>query len=88
MKHYPIDGYANEPTIKQVWLLAFTAALHRVGPAAALLDADEALRIADARWKEAPTVGCWEYRHSYPLGHRFHDEEPRDSTASAPPAHG
>lgn len=29
--------------------MAFTASLHRVGPVAAMLDADEALRLADAR---------------------------------------
>lgn len=82
MQSYPLNGYVNEPTLKQVWLMAFMAALHRVGPIGAKMEADEALYLADQRWKDAATVGGWDYRHNYPLGHRFHDEPKRNPGAS------
>ncbi len=75
MKFYPIDGYASEPTQKQFWIMAFTSALCRVPPAEAMREADESLRLAEERWTDAPAVACWEYRHSFPLGHQFDDEK-------------
>jgi len=64
-------GFCSEPTRKAFWLQAFTAALHRVQPSQAVVEADEALRLCDDRWKTAPLVGSCNYEHDYPVGHRF-----------------
>lgn len=63
--------HGAEPTRKQLWFAAFTAALHRLEPEKAISDADEALRLCDARWQNPPYVGTVNYEHDYPVGHNF-----------------
>jgi hypothetical protein len=71
MQSYPLNSCAAEPTRKQLWCAAFTAALHRVAASEAIVEADEALRLCDERWRNAPTVGSCNYEHNYPVGHTF-----------------
>ncbi|WP_334032887.1 hypothetical protein [Burkholderia gladioli] len=68
------------PTFQEFWLAAYLAALHRVEPIAARMIADEAVQVAHERWKNAPTVECWDYWHNYPLGHQTKDDLPSAST--------
>lgn len=64
-------GFRSEPNRKEFWLQAFSAALHRVGAAEAVLEADEALRLCDERWRNPAIVGSVNYEHDYPVGHVF-----------------
>lgn len=57
---------------KDFWLSAYLAALHRMPAAAAVAEADEALRCVDERWANPPTIGSWRYQHDYPIGTLFH----------------
>lgn len=68
------------PTFQDLWFQAYVAALHRVEPAAAGMIANQAAQVAHERWKNPPTVECWDHRHNYPLGHQFKDDIPGTST--------
>jgi hypothetical protein len=56
---------------KDFWLSAYLAALHRLPAASAVAEADDALRCADERWANPPTIGSWRYQHDYPVGNTF-----------------
>lgn len=62
---------SNEMSQKDFWIAAFVAALHRVDPARALAEADEALQLSNQRWchDNVPPVLASQYLHRYPLGY-------------------
>ncbi|WP_036110002.1 MULTISPECIES: hypothetical protein [Luteibacter] len=63
-----INDHPAEPTIKQVWLAAFTALLTRLPPAQAAKEADEALEISHQRWSTPRPVKTYVYSHNLPIG--------------------
>lgn len=73
MNNYPYAISQNEPTRKQLWLASFTALLSHMDPKDALTAADQALELCDARWEDPDWVRTWQYRHNYPIGHKFSD---------------
>lgn len=58
-------------TKKNFWVAAYLAALHRVPPAEAKVEADEALRIADERWQWSDVVAEFRNKHDFEIGHAF-----------------
>jgi hypothetical protein len=60
--------HPSEPTIKQVWVAAFTALLTRLPPSEAAKEADEALLISHQRWAEPRSVMTYQYAHNLPIG--------------------
>lgn len=79
MNTYPYLIGEHEPTKKQLWLAAFTSLLCHMQPRDALHAADEAVELCDARWEDPQWVRTWQYKHNFPIGHRF-------SSTSNPPA--
>lgn len=72
MKNMPTPtGQSSLVTKKHFWMAAYLAALHRVTPAEALVEADEALRLGDERWRNPEHVAHWRWVHDFPLGHDF-----------------
>jgi hypothetical protein len=69
-------GNSQLITKKTFWLEAYLAALHHLSAADALKEADEALRLCDERWNNAPYVGHWRYEHDFALGHSFNGIPP------------
>jgi hypothetical protein len=58
-------------TKKQFWTEAYLAALHRLSAKDALQEANDALEICDERWKNPESVGHWQWKHDFPIGHSF-----------------
>ena len=56
---------------RELWFAAYVAALHRVPPPDALAAADEALDLADSRWRAGHFVTTYKNRYDYPVGHTF-----------------
>ncbi|MET4675865.1 MULTISPECIES: hypothetical protein [unclassified Luteibacter] len=78
MHVHPSSAPAELFKRKDFWLAAYLAALHRLSADDAVAEADQALRRADQRWENAPTIGSWRYEHEYPVGSTFgHAEESR-----------
>lgn len=74
MNDQPYALSPSEPTIKQVWLNAFTSLLSRLSPEEAMKEADRALELCNQRWKSPAWVWGWQYKHNYPVGAEFvHD---------------
>jgi hypothetical protein len=69
--NFPAHLLANEITRKQLWLNVFTAAVARLPANEAVAEANLALELCDARWKDASTIGTWQFRHNYPVGFDF-----------------
>jgi len=70
-----LNALTTEPTRKQFWLFAFTAALHRLSVPEAIQEADQALKLCDERWHTPPAIGSLNYEHDYPVGHAFRRPE-------------
>lgn len=66
---YPNTPY--EPTIKQVWLAAFTALLSHMSPDEAAKAAERALELSHERWSNSRQVQTFEWSHNYPIGYQF-----------------
>ena len=66
--------HAEPVTRKGFWIAAYLAALHRVGAADAVTEADAAFDAADQRWKSSKTIGSWRFEHDYPVGTVFDEQ--------------
>lgn len=82
MNTYPYLITPHEPTKKQFWMAAFTSLLSHMQPEEAVLAADIALNLCNTRWEEPEWVECWQYKHNYPVGHRFDGSDQEDRTPS------
>jgi hypothetical protein len=61
----------SEPTRKALWLQCYVSLLGRLDADAAVIEADRALAACDARWRNARTIGTWQYTYNYPVGYSF-----------------
>ena len=68
------------PSQRKFWFSAYLASLHHLPPAQALAAADEALAMADERWRVKHFVTTCAERADYPVGHPFPRIPPEDST--------
>lgn len=61
----------DEMSQKEFWISAYLAALHRVGPAEAVAQADQALELSNQRWchDSVPPISACQYLHNYPVGY-------------------
>lgn len=82
MQPFPYVASPYEPTIKQVWMAAFTALLTHMSPEGAAEAADQALVLSNKRWSTPRQVVTWEYSHNFPIGYRF------DGVRIGPPPEG
>lgn len=60
----------QSPSQKEFWISAYLAAMHRLGPEQALLEADKALTLCNQRWNQnthRPVRSC-QFVYNYPLG--------------------
>jgi len=80
MNDHPHQISQQEPTMKQLWLASFTALLTRLSPEDAIKEADRALKLCNAHWKEQQWVWARQLKHNYPIGSQFFDDP------SLPPA--
>lgn len=71
MQPFPYVSTPYEPTIKQVWLAAFTALLSHMSPDEAAKAAERALEISHERWSNPRPVEAWRWSHNYPIGYQF-----------------
>ncbi|WP_369926564.1 hypothetical protein [Xanthomonas sp. NCPPB 2632] len=70
MKH-TLTFSEHEPTMKQLWLAAFTNLLCHMAPDDAIVAADRALHLCNEAWKNPEWVHTWQYKHNYPVGYQF-----------------